>query len=382
MAITKLTKNHLQFIGWLFLSLLFLVSVIGKLYPTPASGIKILEQDYISPIGISANVGSYLSRFLLSIELFFVFAFVWPKINKKWIGIGAIVLLSAFCMYLAIKVYNGEKGNCGCFGQLIEMTPLQALIKNVLTIIGIFFLIKTNYSTYDETQFNKFTSLILLSIALIFIIVPKTLSVNTGTGQYGKSNVLVKIDSTENLRLQFGLDLNFNNQLETNEINESSEIVIPLNQVSDTSKNQVLTLQKKEGPKPVVSVFSSIRKDLDIGKKLVCVFNPECSHCIALHKKIGTLKSQKDFPEVIILFEDGYEQEVIEDFFKESGNRSQYIIINETTFSKFVAKEIFPNPPPGVFYLYNGNEWFTYKNKSGGGEININALKTAIQREK
>ena len=134
----KLNKNHLQFIGWLFLSVLFLVSVIGKLYPTPASGIKILEQDYISPIGISANVGSYLSRLLLSIELFFVFAFLWPKLNKKWIGIGAIVLLAAFCIYLGVKVFNGEEGNCGCFGQLIEMTPLQALIKNVFSVFNLF----------------------------------------------------------------------------------------------------------------------------------------------------------------------------------------------------------------------------------------------------
>jgi hypothetical protein len=378
----KLNKNHLQFIGWLFLSLLFLVSVIGKLYPTPASGIKILEQDYISPIGISANVGSYLSRLLLSIELFFVFAFLWPKLNKKWIGIGAIVLLAAFCIYLGIKVINGEEGNCGCFGQLIEMTPLQALIKNVLTIIGIIVLIKTNDTNYSELQFNKLALLVLLSIALIFIIVPKTLTVKTGASQYGKSNVLVKIDSTENLKLQFGLDLNFNNQLDSNEINESSEIIIPLNKLSDTSSHQILTLQRNEGPKSVVSVFSSIRKDLDIGKKLVCVFNPECSHCISLHKKIGALKSQKGFPEVVILFEDGYDQEVYEDFFKESNNTSQYILINETVFSKFVANDIFPNPPPGLFYLYNGNQWFTYKNKSGGGELNIKDLKKAIQREK
>ena len=29
----------------------------------------------------------------------------------------------------------GDSENCGCFGDLIPMTPLQALIKNILTLL-------------------------------------------------------------------------------------------------------------------------------------------------------------------------------------------------------------------------------------------------------
>ena len=47
-----------------------------------------------------------------------------------------ILLLTAFCIHLGIQMveHGAMNGNCGCFGQLIPMTPLEAAIKNIITI--------------------------------------------------------------------------------------------------------------------------------------------------------------------------------------------------------------------------------------------------------
>ncbi|OJW84310.1 MAG: hypothetical protein BGO69_11155 [Bacteroidetes bacterium 46-16] len=47
-----------------------------------------------------------------------------------------LVLLSVFTVYLLFVIINqGNHGNCGCFGDNIEMTPLQSVWKNVIMII-------------------------------------------------------------------------------------------------------------------------------------------------------------------------------------------------------------------------------------------------------
>ena len=50
-------------------------------------------------------------------------------------------MLAFFTIHLLIQIYlTGNQGNCGCFGALIEMTPLEAIIKNVVAIILLFLL--------------------------------------------------------------------------------------------------------------------------------------------------------------------------------------------------------------------------------------------------
>ena len=53
-----------------------------------------------------------------------------------------IVLLAAFCIHLGIQMvqHGAMNGNCGCFGQLIPMTPLEAFIKNIVTIAMLIYL--------------------------------------------------------------------------------------------------------------------------------------------------------------------------------------------------------------------------------------------------
>ena len=64
-----------------------------------------------------------------------------------------LILLSLFSFHLAIQAISGDASNCGCFGELIPMTPLEALIKNILTI-GLLILPLTIFK--DELKERKY----------------------------------------------------------------------------------------------------------------------------------------------------------------------------------------------------------------------------------
>jgi hypothetical protein len=72
---------------------------------------------------------TYLARFIIALEIAIAIAILQPHFIKRIIIPSIILLLIAFCLHLAIQMYQygAMNGNCGCFGQLIPMTPLEAI---------------------------------------------------------------------------------------------------------------------------------------------------------------------------------------------------------------------------------------------------------------
>jgi hypothetical protein len=63
--------------------------------------------------------------------------------RRKWVlktALALLVLLSAYLIYLWIT--QGNNVNCGCFGDEIQMTASESLIKNALLILALLVLIK------------------------------------------------------------------------------------------------------------------------------------------------------------------------------------------------------------------------------------------------
>ena len=59
-------------------------------------------------------------------------------------------------------------GDCGCFGQLIPITPIAELIKNLLTIGLLIYLFK-NVSEKPKGKNNYFYLLVLLLLSALFM---------------------------------------------------------------------------------------------------------------------------------------------------------------------------------------------------------------------
>ncbi len=68
----------------------------------------------------------------------------------------AAILLILFNIYLLwIVLTYGNNGNCGCFGESLKMLPMQAYLKNLAMLLGIYILSKWQHafaSTYAKWQ--------------------------------------------------------------------------------------------------------------------------------------------------------------------------------------------------------------------------------------
>jgi len=165
-------KKNLPMVIRVLVSALFLLSAFAKLYPTPMYGItKVFEEGQLIPMGFSEGLAPYLSRFIIAIELFIAIAILQRNYLKKLVIPISIIMLILFSLHLAYSIFLGDSENCGCFGELIPMSPLQALIKNLITLGVLGYLYK---KTPEDIKNNcsKLSIQLLSILLLMFAFVP------------------------------------------------------------------------------------------------------------------------------------------------------------------------------------------------------------------
>ena len=266
-------ENKINKITWLLrvlISVLFFLSAFAKMWPSPEIGvIKFFEQkQLIDGLGFNETFAPYFSRIIIAIEIFIAISLLQLHYLKRIILPFSILLLLAFSSHLLYSIIQGDNANCGCFGELIPMTPIQALIKNIISIAILVFIYK---KTKVNQESDSRSLLIILLSCLVFMFIYIPLKGNT---------------------------------------TETDKIVY----------------------EQATSIYSKYIQDIDQGEKLLCFFVPGCDHCQLAAKQITELSKQvKDFPEVFIVFMDE-EPEKIPDFFELAGNDYNYQIMDIYTF--------------------------------------------------
>ena len=145
---------------------------LAKLYPTPLYGItKVFEEGQLIPMGFSEGLAPFISRIIIGFEFFIAFAILQRNYIKKLVVPSTILLLLIFSIDLSIKIFSGDTENCGCFGQLIPMTPLEALIKNIFTLLLLFYIYK-NVEDKKDSNFLLLLSSYLLILVMMFSLLP------------------------------------------------------------------------------------------------------------------------------------------------------------------------------------------------------------------
>ena len=315
---TNTSKRQVVWGIRILVSALFILSAVAKLYPSPVMGIASFETKYLGAIGIEGGFAKAASRLLIGFEFSLAILMLLPYYLKKIVIPATITLLAVFSIHLLVQVFNGDASNCGCFGELIPMTPLEALIKNILTI-GLLFIPLTLFKTSLEESKNINPLLIIgLSTSLLtFVLLPQgssTISGKTST-------------STE-------------------------------------------------------SIYTQYFDDISKGNKLLCFFSPTCEHCMETGKKLVSLSKKYPglIPEIRILFMDesdnGSETEIA-DYFEFIGKEYDYKVLSIEDFVPlFWSDKDFP----GVLYLYEGTERVFFDG-NGDKEFDGNKLLQEIKRE-
>ena len=184
--------KNITLIARILISALFLLSAVAKLYPTPLYGItKVFEEGQLIPMGFSSDFAPIFSRLLIGFEFFIAFAILQSHYIKKLILPSTILLITIFSIDLSIDVFGGVDENCGCFGQLIPMTPAEALIKNIFTLFILFFIYR-NVSDREESNFLLLFNGYLIISVLMFALLP--IATNSSSKQVSSFSSYVEED--------------------------------------------------------------------------------------------------------------------------------------------------------------------------------------------
>ena len=288
----------------IIISLLFLVSAYAKVYHEPSAyfSITTFEAKQLVPLGFSSEISPYLSRILIALEFAIGVLILLPFYLKRIVIPLTIFVLAAFCVHLALQIYlTGNSGNCGCFGTLLPMTPLEAILKNIFAI-GLLAILNRLLSKDKSKSIEIFYGFLIYLFFVVGIM------------------ALVPIKNSGNVTI----DSNY-------QIQEDSVL---------------------EGPEQMKSEFGQTLPFADKGRLILCFFAPGCDHCRAAVRSIDSLsKIVENFPKVEIVFMDE-EVDKIPEFFDHAGSEYHYIVLDISTFYDVLTWE---RDTPGIFYMWNGN---------------------------
>jgi thiol-disulfide isomerase/thioredoxin len=323
-------------INWalrILLSALFIVSAVAKLYPSPNLGVNTFIYKQLIPMGFGETFANHFSRLLIGCELALGILLLQRHYFKRLILPVSFLMLLVFTVHLTYEKLTQKGGNCGCFGELIPMTPLEAIIKNVIAMALIALVYRRVRLSQDKLNFMLPLSVVLACALLLYMIAPFTSSVSS-VQQSSEVPVTEEPVMTN----------------DTVPATNETPAAVPPGAPKDTAKASIAAAPAE--PKQKASGYKQYFSDIDKDKKILCFFAPGCEHCQQTVKELTELrKADKDFPDIRIIFMDE-EAELIPEFFNIAGAKYPYLVMDIGQFWKTLGGT---RDTPGVFYLWNGN---------------------------
>ena len=145
---------------------------------------------------------TFVSRIIIISE-FILGLFLILKINYKLTWRLAFISLILFTLFLIYVAIFRQDANCHCFGELVELSPLESIIKNLVMIV---LLMLGQRTTSSKLKAQSSKLLVLSSTFLVFIISPpdsiykmiySTEKEISTVDLYKSFDEVVKIDFTE-----------------------------------------------------------------------------------------------------------------------------------------------------------------------------------------
>ncbi|MBL7887902.1 MAG: DoxX family membrane protein [Bacteroidia bacterium] len=187
-------KKILFTILCLLMGAVFIFSGYTKLYP-----IEPFEYTFVDLGFINWQIAPFIARLMIAAE-FIIGILLILHINLKTAYKLAIATLLIFCVYLILlMIIVGNKGNCGCFGTTIQMTPLHALIKNI-GMLGAFAVLYKLHPGWEWKDKKRYLLLIpiVTSLAMPFILNPVELDYSQAYLNKPEENFKLELDSLYN----------------------------------------------------------------------------------------------------------------------------------------------------------------------------------------
>jgi hypothetical protein len=123
-------------------------------------------------LGISSiTFAGIIARLMIGFELLLGLFLLFHIRLRPFTYNAVIAVLSVFIIYLLIIIFKqGNTGNCGCFGDQLQMTPMQAIWKNVAMII-VTIILKNIYPA-DPYRINPNIFVVIVSVLVLLAFCP------------------------------------------------------------------------------------------------------------------------------------------------------------------------------------------------------------------
>lgn len=147
--------------------------VVGGVFIIAAI-LKLISIDEFEIYIYSFNIFSFLlttfvSRIIIIGE-FILGLFLILKINYRFVWKTSLIILMLFTLFLTYAAIFRQDSNCHCFGELIELNPLESIVKNLILIL---LLLLSQQSVVSGQRSTVKVLVVLLTCSLVvFIISP------------------------------------------------------------------------------------------------------------------------------------------------------------------------------------------------------------------
>jgi len=357
-----MNKNTLAQIGRILLSFLFVFGAVSKLVSMPFFDGMVAElllgKDYFdNPVGMIWV--QWLTRILVAVELVLGLALLQNKWFKKIVlpaTLGMLVLFTIHLFYEGFRQVNGfTEGNCGCFGDVLPMTNLESIIKNVIgMLIGIYVLLTLK----KEDVFKSWVSPTLLGVITLF-----TLSFGIKSYEAVAPSVLDELGTIPAIELMQADSIAQAAIAESETIIAETEIDVTEKIINKPSVDSVKTSKVVSVKTPsdltlelLYKYAPSISQNLASGIKMVCLFSMTCSHCQEVYRDLSAMKSSGKLPKLFLVnYGTEYEQNY---FFSQAGDSKDAHTRTEdfTHFKRMLEGKTYPR----ILVIKNGKiekEW-------------------------
>ncbi|MFM1549482.1 MAG: DoxX family protein [Lentisphaeria bacterium] len=311
-------RNKIRIICRWLVALVFILSALTKLFP-----IQFFESMLVN-INIAADRPSagHMARLLVALELVLGIGLLQRQLLRRCFLPVTMLLLVAFSLYLVHFGYNeGWNESCGCFGKWLSMTPISAIIKNVVMLAML------GFDFRGGEKDPKFSW-----------IFPSTLILVALAGVYAVSGMPRDVVSIVPQQTAGGSDEN----------GDDSDTEIDVSENNGTDATQVVP--PPPSPFAVFDDVPKMPKDFDMkqGQCLVSFFNPDCEHCKEMAYELGEIYRETE-SDMAIYFVFFGEADLVEDFFLETETECPYLIADFDTFFNFINTS-----PPELYLLQDG----------------------------
>ncbi|KAF0141471.1 MAG: hypothetical protein FD122_1463 [Stygiobacter sp.] len=149
----------------ILLAVVFIFSAFSKLIVPGLIEIILVDQGFAS----SREAVAIYVRLLIGLELALGLLLLQPNYLKRIIVPASFYFLLGFTFYLIYtSFFLGEKDNCGCFGEMLKLSPVESIFKNIILMIPAVVLERLIKEEKKTVWIPA--SFLILSIALVFLI--------------------------------------------------------------------------------------------------------------------------------------------------------------------------------------------------------------------